>query len=132
MVSQQGGGCCATLTTGGRRLLVGIGHTKNATTTAYAHFFYAMDSQLPLQIVAVSSPFCWPAIPIWLFYTDPASSPSCEHVQMSMSIIDAKQTTPGQTDSVVIAYGVKDCSSKAVIVTKAEICRMLGMASCVS
>ena len=134
----RGGGCCATLSAGSRTLLVGIGHVKRAETYTYAHFFYAMDDQLPLQIVAVSSPFCWPALANKRDSGEGMSNglsganlSSCERVQMSMSIVDAEQAAPGQTDSVVIAYGVEDCSSKAVVVAKDEVFRMLGFAHAV-
>ena len=115
----RGGGCCVTLTTGTDSVRVGIAHSKNRKKSGeYVHFFYAMEASPPMKIVAVSSPFCFPAA---------SNSSSCERGQFAMSIVDAEPTATAPTDAVVIPYGVNDCSSKAATVTKAEILRLLSL-----
>jgi len=126
----RGGGCCISLGgahtgDGSPELLVGIGHYKHRHDYTYAHYLYAMSARPPFRIVAVSTAFCWPSL---LSRENPrdanhSNATTCERVQMSMSIAEASD----DSQRAVITYGVEDCASRAVVVSKVEIARYLGL-----
>ena len=84
-----------------------------------------MSARPPFRIVAVSTAFCWPSL---LSRENPrdanhSNATTCERVQMSMSIAEASD----DSQRAVITYGVEDCASRAVVVSKVEIARYLGL-----
>lgn len=149
ITDDRGSACCVPIVVNGRRLLLGIAHSKikynhKAGTDAWRgkqllkanHFFssfYAMQNQAPYQVVAQSGKFCFG------FGTDRDSTDN-PYTEMNLEILQVMGETyecprihfvsgmvekADDASKLIIAYGVNDCVPRMVVVGKAEIIQML-------
>jgi len=145
----RGGACCIELKhpKSTALLYVGVEHVKtpsqgkarlprgNVTDNHYLSRFYAFESKPPFHIVARSGLFCLPfpvdshevddvplvKVTTWRKLLLGHSFPACPRIHF----VSGMTINADEPDSVIVAYGINDCTSRMVQISLSEIRSLL-------